>query len=172
MKILFSVLIVLSIALSTSGQNSNLQPFQKKNSFQLDLVGPTVFYSMNYERIVFNGGRLKTSAQLGISYYPPRMGMRDIWFPMGINEVISFGNHHFEAGIGYMPIREAYRYTDLQVREWFWSHMATGRIGYRYQKPGGRLILRAAFTPVLEIEILGHGDEFHPLGGVSVGYSF
>lgn len=172
MKIYISVLIALSIAFSAYGQNNDIEPFQKKNSLQLELVGPTVFYSLNYERILINGGRFKTAAQLGISYYPPKMGMRDIWFPMGINEIISFGNHHIEAGIGYMPIREAYRDPDLQVREWFWSHMVTGRIGYRYQKPNGHLILRAAFTPVLEIDILGHGDEFHPLGGVSVGYSF
>jgi len=34
------------------------------------------------------------------------------------------------------------------------------------------LLLSLAFTPVLEVDILGHGDEFHPLGGVTVGYSF
>jgi len=34
------------------------------------------------------------------------------------------------------------------------------------------LLFSLAFPPVLEIEILGHGDEFHPLGGVTVGYSF
>ncbi len=172
MKIFISGFIVLSIAFSAYGQNSNNQPFQKKNSLQLELIGPTVFYSLNYERILINGERFKTAAQLGISYYPPSMGMRDLWIPMGVNEIISFGNHHLEAGIGYMPIREAIRDEDLQVEEWFWSQMLTGRIGYRYQKPNGRLILRADFTPVLEIGNLGNGDAFHPLGGVSVGYSF
>ena len=119
-----------------------------------------------------NGNRFKTASQVGVSYYPPKTGMRDIWIPIGINELLSFGNHHLEAGIGYLPIREATRDPELQVREWFWSHMVTGRIGYRFQKPDGRLILRAAFIPVLEIDQLGHGDEFHPLGGISVGYSF
>ncbi len=131
-----------------------------------------MFYSLNYERILLNGERFKTASQVGISYYPPKAGMRDIWIPIGINELFSFGNHHLEAGIGYMPIREATRDLENNPDEWFWSHMTTGRIGYRYQKPSGRLILRAAFTPILEIDPLGHGDEFHPLGGISIGYSF
>jgi len=139
---------------------------------QVDLGGHGLFYSLNYERILLNGGRFKTASQAGISYYPPRTGIRDIWIPLGINEIFSFGNHHLEAGIGYLPIREALRYPDDTPDEWFWSHLMTGRIGYRFQKPEGRLILRAAFTPVLEMEYLGHGDEFHPLGGISVGYSF
>lgn len=172
MKKHFTVFVFLLIAFSAHCQNNTIHPFQNKNSIQLELGGPAVFYSLNYERILLNSGRLKTAAQVGISYYPPKMGMRDIWIPIGINEIISFGNHHLEAGIGYMPIREALREPDLQVRDWFWSHIMTGRIGYRYQKPGGHFILRAAFTPVLEIDILGHGDKFHPLGGVSVGYSF
>ena len=172
MKIFISIFVVFSIAFSAAGQNSNIQPFQNKNSLQLELMGPTVFYSLNYERILINGERLKTSAQLGISYYPPSTGVRDLWIPIGINEIISFGNHHLEVGLGYLPVREALRDSDLEVIEWEWSHMVNGRIGYRYQKPDGRLIIRADFTPVLEIQNLGSGDAFHPLGGVSVGYSF
>ncbi len=172
MKIFISVFVVFSIALSASAQNSSIQPFQNKNSFQLELMGPTVFYSLNYERILINGERFKTSAQLGISYYPPSTGMRDLWIPIGINEIISFGNHHLEVGLGYLPVREALRDSEMEAVEWEWSHMLNGRIGYRYQKPDGRLIIRADFTPVFEIGYMSGGDGFHPLGGVSVGYCF
>ena len=172
MKKHLTVFIILLLAFTAYSQEHTNQSFQNKNSFQVDLGGHGLFYSLNYERILLNGERFKTASQVGISYYPPKVGMLDIWIPIGINELFSFGNHHLEAGIGYMPIREATRDPDLQVREWFWSHMMTGRIGYRYQKPGGHLILRAAFTPVLEVDPLVHGGEFHPLGGISVGYSF
>ena len=50
--------------------------------------------------------------------------------------------------------------------------MLTGRIGYRYQKPEGHLILRAAFIPVLEIDFQSNAIEFHPLGGITEGYGF
>lgn len=150
-------------------QNENSNKFQHKNSLQLDLGGHGLFYSVNYERILLNGNKLKTASQLGFSYYPPSTGIRDLWMPIGINEVLSFGKHHIEAGLGYIVIREATRGLENNAEEWFWSGVMSGRVGYRYQNPGGRLILRAAFTPFMEY---GTDREFHPSGGVSVGYNF
>ena len=166
------LLSLLLTAFALHGQEEPTSAFQYKNSVQLELAGPAIFYSLNYERILWNGNRFKTAAQAGISYYPPSVGMRDIWIPIGVNEIFSMGSHHIEAGLGYMPVIEASRDENLEPREWFWSNLATARIGYRYQKPDGHLILRAAFTPVLELESLSSGDSFHPLGGLSVGYSF
>jgi len=150
-------------------QDQSSTKFQNKNSFQLDLGGHGLFYSVNYERILINGNRFKTASQIGFSYYPASTGIRDIWMPIGVNEILSFGKHHIEAGLGYIVIREAIRDPENNPDEWFWSGIMSGRVGYRYQKPGGRLILRAAFTPFLEH---GSAHEFHPSGGVSVGYSF
>lgn len=150
-------------------QDISSNKFQNKNSLQLDLGGHGLFYSVNYERILINGNRFKTASQLGISYYPASTGIRDIWMPIGVNEILSFGRHHIEAGLGYIVIREAIRDPENNPDEWFWSGIMSGRIGYRYQKPGGRLILRAAFTPFMEH---GSAHEFHPSGGLSVGYSF
>lgn len=168
MKKLFALILLLGMAMLVHGQNSTAKPFLYKNSFQLELAGPTVFYSLNYERILLNRSQYRTAVQAGISYYPPTTGMRDLWIPLGITEIYSMGNHHLEGGIGYMPVREAVRDPDNQATEWFWSHLATGRIGYRYQKPNEHLIIRAAFTPVYELD----GAEFHPLGGLSLGYAF
>lgn len=151
------------------GQDENASIFQHKNSVQLDIGGHGLFYALNYERILLNGNRFKTASQVGISYYPAPTGIRDLWMPIGINELFSLGNHHIEAGVGYIVIREASRDAENNPDEWFWSSLMSGRIGYRFQKPGGRLILRAAFTPVMEH---GTAHEFHPLGGASVGYSF
>ena len=153
----------------TFSQDIRSNKFQNKNSFQLDLGGHGLFYSVNYERILINGNRFKTASQLGISYYPASTGIRDIWMPIGVNEMLSFGKHHIEAGLGYIVIREATRDLENNPDVWFWSGIISGRVGYRYQKPGGRLILRAAFTPFME---RGSAHEFHPSGGISVGYSF
>jgi len=128
-----------------------------------------LFYSINYERILVNADRFKTASQLGFSYYPPSTGVRDFWIPLSINEILSYGKHHIEAGLGYVLIREAARDQENNPDYWFWSGLISGRIGYRFQKPSGRLIFRAAFTPMLEYD---SAFEFHPLAGISVGYSF
>ena len=150
-------------------QDENNSVFQNKNSLQFDIGGHGLFYSVNYERILLNGNQFKTASQIGFSYYPASTGIRDFWMPIGINEILSFGKHHIEAGLGYIVIREATRDLENNPDEWFWSSLMSGRIGYRFQKPGGRLILRAAFTPFMEY---GAAHEFHPSGGISVGYNF
>ena len=91
---------------------------------------------------------------------------------MGINEIFSLGNHHIEAGLGFIAIREAARDSENNPDYWFWSTMFSGRVGYRYQKPDGRFLFRAGFTPVLEVGGGTNATEFHPLAGVSFGYTF
>jgi hypothetical protein len=167
-KILISLLCIVAFHPVFCQDNSSSR-FQNQNSFQLDLGGHGLFYSVNYERILLNGNKFKTASQLGISYYPAATGIRDIWMPLGVNEILSFGKHHIEAGLGYIVIREATRNLEDNPDDWFWSGLMSGRIGYRYQKSGGRLILRASFTPMIEH---GTAHEFHPSGGISIGYSF
>ena len=169
MKKHLTVFFFSLITLSAISQQTDNKKFHHRNSFQIELGGHGLFYSLNYERILVNGQNFKTNAQLGISYYPPSTGVRDVWMPIYINELYSFGNHHIEGGLGYVVIREAIRDTENNPEEWFWSGLFTGRIGYRFQKPDGRLILRAGFTPFMEHDI---ATEFHPSGGASIGYSF
>jgi len=171
MKQIFIIIILVSSIHFTFSQESKMSnmSFNNCNSIQIELFGHGLFYSLNYERIVINGERFKTSAQLGFSYYPPSTGVRDIWIPFLLNEIMSFKNHHIELGMGYIFINEAVRTVDNEVESRFWDGILTGRIGYRYQKPGGRLMLRVAFTPLLEYS---EPKEFHPSGGLAIGYSF
>jgi hypothetical protein len=90
--------------------------------------------------------------------------------PLVINEIFSFTKHHIELGAGYVLIREAFRDPENNATSWFWSRATTGRLGYRYQAPDGRIILRVGFTPFLEYE--GHNYEFHPSCGLAFGYNF
>lgn len=169
-------LILLILAIYSSGQDffdSDLgtynQTFIRRNSVQFDLGGPGFIYSLNYERMLINGRRKKTAIQIGASYYPPSTGIRDIWIPIGVNELFSRREHHLEVGLGWIIIREASRDSENEVVEWSWSYMMSARIGYRYQRPDGKFVFRAAFTPLFEFE---GTREIHPFGGVSFGYSF
>jgi len=167
-RLLFFLLAAFAssaFAQSAKTQNNKLT---RRNSVQLELFGHGMLYSLNYEYVLINRNRLKTTAQVGFSYYPPSTGYRPIWIPIGINELISFGKHHIEIGIGQVIITEMGHdiYGDAR-REW--EGLFSGRVGYRYQKPNGRLIIRAGFTPLYEY-LDGHA--FHPSGGLAVGYSF
>lgn len=68
------------------------------------------------------------------------------------------GSHHPEVGALYT---------------WAWADDNDARfvvpsVGYRYQRPGGGFLFRAAFTPFVRIN---SGDVL-PWGGLSFGYSF
>jgi hypothetical protein len=170
MRKIFIIIIFATIKMSTFGQiatNPSLC-FKNKNSIQFELFGHGLFYSFNYERILLNGQKFKTSGQAGISYYPPKTNIRDIWIPVVIDELYSFDRHHLELGFGYVFVNEAGRTSDYEVISREWNGFLTGRIGYRYQMPDGRFIFRIGFTPLYEYEF----NEFHPSGGLTIGYSF
>ena len=170
-KYSYLIIVVLSsITFSVHSQSDN--KFHYKNSAHLELGGHGVVYSLNYERILINRTSFKTAIQAGMSYYPPSIGLRDTWFPFCVNELISFGNHHLEAGLGLIINREAGRDIENNPTTWFWSFLAAGRIGYRFQKPNSRLLFRIGFTPFYELDRNVYGGEFIPHGGVSLGYAF
>ncbi len=170
MKNFILSLVFILLTLNLSGQKSESNNFKLKNSLQIEAGGHGLFYSLNYERVLFNGNRLKTAVQAGISYYPPKTGIRDLWMPIVINELFSFYKHHIELGAGFIVIREASRDIEGNPEFWFWSGVLTGRLGYRYQIPDGRINIRVGFTPFLEYE--DHNYEFHPSGGLAIGYCF
>jgi hypothetical protein len=164
--LIFSTLI----AISSYSQNIDLT-FAFKNSGQLEFGGHGLLYSFNYERILINNPEYKTTGQIGFSYYPPKSGIKDIWIPVLINELLSFNKQHFEFGLGYVFTNEALRSANNKVVSREWNGFVAGRLGYRYQKPNGRLLIRIGFTPLVE-DIDSSNPEIHPLGGVSLGYCF
>lgn len=182
MKNIILSFIVLMMLSSISCFSQDFEAFERKNSVQLELGGHGLFYSFNYERILFDNGKFKTAGQIGVSYYPPFIGYIDVWMPIGINEIVSFGHHHFEAGMGIIIIREASRDADNNAVEWSWDHFLSARIGYRFQKPDSRFLFRAGFSPIIETNLFRKNDpisydygiftDFHPLPSVAIGYLF
>ena len=169
MKALITTAIIVLVTLTVFCQEKVTLPFefQHKNSIQLELFGHGVFYSINYERILLNGEKFKTTGQAGFAWYPPATDVREFWLPVSINELFSFNKHHVEFGLGTVfTVEENLERSGKTTRAWY--NLLSGRIGYRYQKPNGRFIFRIGFTPLYELD----GNEFHPLGGVTFGYSF
>ncbi len=169
MKQLVIIIFVLSNACYSYGQKDSLKTkFIYKNSAQVELGGHGLVYSLNYERILVNGQRFKTTGQVGFAYYPAsnesdpcKYCVRNSRIPIVINEIFSFSKHHIELGVGYVFIRMPPGAYSVGSGGYF-----TGRLGYRYQKPNGHLIIRIGFTPIFR------NYNFYPIGGLAIGYSF
>ena len=145
------------------------QAFGSKNAVSLELGGHGLYYSINYERLIFNGDRFKTTGQLGIAYYPSNSGPIQLWIPVLLNELITFGNSHAEIGAGYILTNETKNViVDGEFKERI-DGFLTARLAYRYQNPKKMLFYRIGFTPIIEY---GHQWFFHPTGGASIGLSF
>jgi hypothetical protein len=129
------------------------------NSIQLELLGAGGVYSLNYERFILSGRRLKTTAQVGLSVWGNKE-WKGISFPIAINEQISFGCHHIEIGVGTSP-----NYVNNKVHGKSWDYYLTSRFGYRYQLHDHKFIFRAGYTPLLY-------PVFMHWAGISFGYAF
>ena len=181
--ILFNTVLVF---FSLVCPNNSSAQFQKYNSVSLELGGHGVFYSINYERVFLNRERWKIAGDVGLSWYPQKTGMIDFWIPTLITGLISFNQHHLEAGFGHIYTIEnppPENYLGLPVPNYH-NNLITCRFGYRYQKPNGRLILKIAYTPMQEYAVINkkvdpyitenryYMSEFHYLAGISIGYAF
>ena len=164
------VLLSGIVSESFAQDNENTyKAFLYDNSVQVELFGHGLFYSVNYEKILFNGNKFKTAGQIGVSYYPPQSGVLTVWVPFLVDEILSFGKYHLEIGGGHVFTLE--RYPDVVPGIWTysWTGFFIARAGIRYQKPEGHLIVRLAFTPFFEYV---DAFDFHPSGGLSLGYAF
>lgn len=172
MKRIALILFLASLSIAIQAQTDSLisYKFKNKNSLQLDLGGHGLGYSVNYERIIFNGERFKTTAQVGIAYYPPVTGLIETWVPALFNQIYTFNKHHVEVGLG-MVFTNSFDYIEVNGNRAFErrQNFLASRVGYRYQKPDGRFLFRASFTPLAE---RWDRTYFYPLGGVSLGWSF
>lgn len=125
-------------------------------------------YSVNYESVLINRNRDKTTAQVGFSYYPPFTGNIKFWMPITASELYSFSKeHHIEFGVGCVFAMESYYNPDNES-----VIFGACKLGYLYLFKEGKHTFKAAFTPLFEFHALLKNIGFIPLGGVSFGYNF
>ena len=149
------------------------EKFRFKNSIQIDVFGHGCFYSINFERILLNSNKFKTSGQIGVSYYPETSGVIPLWIPISVNELISFNSHHIEFGLGQVIINDR-----LPDGTNDYKLFGSFKIGYRFQKPDSKYLMKIAFTPIIDYwdkfdsNFNGPKVEFIPWGGLTFGYNF
>lgn len=143
-------------------------PQSSRNALYLEIGGNAVISSINYERRVSDQWYGRAGFSLAQSESADRTATTFI-IPVTASWVSRpRANHHFEAG-GGLTLALGDRqdlYGDVGDEGNFSTVLATGIVGYRYQKPKGGFQFRAAFTPVV-----GNGVAA-PWLGVSFGYAW
>lgn len=154
MKYTITIVLFL-ICFQTAGQDT----VTKKHSVFLELAGSGGIGSFNYERIFSAKKQWQFSWQAGITGFPIDKNAGFVFvFPVSINTMIAFGNHHIEAGFG--------QGISITTRGSFFA-LTTPKVGYRYDPEGSPLYFRLMYTPLISYIL---DDQYQHWGGISIGY--
>jgi hypothetical protein len=164
---------------------------QGKNLVYLELAGKGLYYSLNYERSLFNlTDELSMAASVGFCRINGNTDIEkshDITLPLEMNFQYAFDNHRVVLGYGttywryFLPDIPIYNNNLNQqplrpelkkVTEWF----AHGLIEYRYQKNEGGLLIKAGYVPLFfaKMENFAYQKKMNLAHSfnIGVGYSF
>lgn len=152
--------------------------FTSRHSAYLEVGGNGGLFSLNYENIFWQKGKLKTAARLGLSpLFLFDLNSKLHFVPFVPTEVVGFlgrKNHHFEFGAGYTPFWRPVSKDKFssQVDAFQYGYFLPFRLGYRFQRPEkGDYFYRIGYTPAF----ISLKDKFlfEPLyGGISIGKNF
>jgi hypothetical protein len=158
-KNVLALLMVLSSAVLPGSLGA------QKNAVVVELFGPAVLGSVNYERLMLD----HFTARAGIGATPGIFGGgATVSTPVTVSYLAGSGTHRLEVGGGvvmsYLLAPSELEEGQLRANEGFQRLHATGTLAYRWQQAGG--FYRIGFTPVLD------DDGIQPLFGLSVGVGF
>ena len=162
------ILFLVFVSLTANAQQDTAS--YKKNAIYFEFAGSGGDHSTNYERIVKHFPMMDLAVRAGMGYnnildYKDDFNP-DMVFPF--MAIVTYGrNHKIEAGIGqtFSSTIETDIHTGEPARM---SNFSTiFNIGYRYQNPSKRLLIRAGYTPFIEFN-----EKYHNWAGVSIGFIF
>lgn len=214
-NLIFVLLLLLFMQPKRSSAQLYDGRFYNRNGVFLEVLGNGFMYSLNYERLIKDAGRVKHGWRLGIGYSPFAIGkagkisLLDV--PLEYNFFFLRKKHHPEIGIGLTYERLSIKTTlpethyntsvtitstDTIVTITQEKHehvqkvintrfMIVPRIGYRYEKPNGRLSIRVGFTPLITVYGIAKttldgetiaksptGFNIQWWGGIAIGYKW
>ena len=139
------------------------QNFPPAKTIFLELGGSAGAASLNYDRVFFYRSFYALSYRGGFSLLPTPAGnsgrQTGFIFPFLFTALSGEKNHHAEIGFG----QTVYFSTALKG-----FARAALDIGYRFQKPGGGIFFRAAYTPLVSYL---YEVQYENWFGVSIGYT-
>ncbi|HZI53868.1 MAG TPA: hypothetical protein VFD56_09205 [Chitinophagaceae bacterium] len=166
--ILASILVLGNVAQPAFGQRN------AKNAIYLEAASEGPIYSLNYDRIIRQGEKLAYSLRAGFSIEKDALS-----FPVGFNFITGKYAHHGEFGLTIIPYFQYHddyptrNYTGNSDKYIFVNPAA----GYRFQKPGRSIFLKAAIGPSVFLDppagdFWNMDPKLYFFGSVSAGISF
>jgi hypothetical protein len=190
--ILLAVFVVTTVFARQTKDSTDLRfSARSRNTFFVEFLGNNFYYSLNYDRILFQKKNFLISGRIGFCGFPQFRGNYTIGAPAEIN--LSFGKkrNFLETGFGmsYLYIDSYYfltgdsgRLVEIVDQKINWLFIVE-RIGYRYQKPDGGFFFKVAFTPLFQV-VDKRKDKYNgmftsfsphhfilPWIGISIGYT-
>lgn len=154
LSILFSLFVIQTFAQDTLIIDHR---FVQKSNIQFEILGIGAVYSVSYERRFLNSDKFKTVGSIGLSFWG-NDSWKGITMPISVTELFSFNRHHIEVGMSISP-----NFVSRTDNTKEWDQYTMVRVGYRYQRPSGRFVFRAGYTPIIY-------PEFGHWGGIAIGY--
>lgn len=150
---------------------------EAKNAIYLDLLGPGLIYSINYDRVITGD----LSARIGLSYLSlgastddAEVGFSYLAVPLTVSYLgIGSENNMLEVGGGLVLMSvKGSGLVDAgessgSVEASATLLSATGIVGYRHQPADGGFVFRVGLSPLMTF-----GDGFLPWGYLSLGAAF
>ncbi|ASB50734.1 hypothetical protein [Alkalitalea saponilacus] len=118
-NISLSVVLLFFLSTITLSAEEKEDAFVRKNKIGVEMGGSSLILSFKYERILLNYNRHKTAVEIGGGLFT---------FNAGINQLLSFHQHHVEIKLAAIGARLLYS------DPYYYSFGA----GYRFQRPSGR----------------------------------
>ena len=213
----FKTIVVALFILSTFSSKAQMYDgrFFNRHGIFLEVLGNGFMYSINYERLLKDAGRIKHGWRLGVGYSPIALGTAGkvslIDVPAEYNFFFFRKRHHLELGLGitYQRLQVKttiphthYDYTTVMTstdttvtitrrdeehiqKVINTDFMVVPRIGYRYERPNGRLSVRIGFTPLITVYGIAKttldgetiakspsGFKMKMWGGIAIGYKW
>ena len=162
MRLICTFLFITGLHFSLMCQDTLYVTPIARNTIYLELLGQSLYYSINYDRIHQVSERSKTSFTLGACFLP----VTDFYTTAGsgsYNYLLGRRNHYLELGIGLSGMQlvngnvtSSYTTSNAQGEEFTQSELGastnyflflTPKIGYRFQQLEGGFFGRLTLTP-------------------------
>lgn len=178
--------------------SSHAQTITAKNTVYAEFLGKGFYYSLNYERNIFElNEKISFQGSIGFCLAPGGYTEKykslidgnamDLTIPLELNIRYNLGNHNIVAGYGttywryYLPEieinnsnwdQQPVEPTMKKVKEWF----AHAVVEYRWQKPEGGIMAKIGWSPLFfaKMENFEYQKKvnFANSFNLGVGYSF
>jgi hypothetical protein len=173
MKRILIVLIIFSLFAHVKAQvteTGNTSP-KVKNTVYASVGGPGIYFSLLYERQLYIRNKYSLGVKGGIgTAFSSVLFPHEFNFPIGVFFLYGKRNSRLDISLNMTNyLLEQYDYQkDQNTKEL--KLLLVPSVAYRFQKPDGGLVVRAGFSPVVNIN--STTNTISPWFDIGVGWAF